>query len=67
LNIIEFLNSLLELRKERPSKARHQWLVPVILTTQEAEIKRIAVRSQQIVQETLSRKKSTRIKGWWSG
>jgi hypothetical protein len=36
------------------------WLTPVILTTQEAEIRRIMVRSQsgQTVHETLSRKKS---------
>jgi hypothetical protein len=26
--------------------ARHQWLTPVILATQEAEIRRITVRSQ---------------------
>jgi hypothetical protein len=37
---------------------RHQWLGPVILATQEAQIRRIEVRSQpeQIVCETLSRK-----------
>jgi hypothetical protein len=35
-----------------------RWVTPVILTTQEAEIKRIVVRSQsrQIAHETLSRK-----------
>jgi hypothetical protein len=48
--------------------ARHQWLTPVILATQEAEIRRIIVQSQpsQIVQETLSRKKINKItkKGW---
>jgi hypothetical protein len=35
-----------------------QWLTPVILATQEAEIRRIAVRGQprQIVRETLSQK-----------
>jgi hypothetical protein len=37
---------------------RHQWLTPVILATQEAEIRRIAVRRQpwQTVHETLSQK-----------
>jgi hypothetical protein len=36
--------------------AGSRWLTPVILATQEAEIRRIAVRSQpmQIVHETLS-------------
>jgi hypothetical protein len=38
-----------------------QWLTPVILVTQEAEIMRIVVRSQprQIVHKTLSQKKKT--------
>jgi hypothetical protein len=38
--------------------ADHQWLMPVIPATQEAEIKRITVRSQpgKIVHETLSQK-----------
>jgi hypothetical protein len=36
--------------------ASHQWHMPVILATQEAEIRRIKVRSQlrQIVYKTLS-------------
>jgi hypothetical protein len=36
----------------------HQWLTPVILTTQEAEIRRMAIQSQprQIVFETLSQR-----------
>jgi hypothetical protein len=39
-------------------EARHQGLMPVILATLEAEIRRVEVRSQskQIIQETLSRK-----------
>jgi hypothetical protein len=50
-------------------KARYQWLTPVILATQEAEIRRITVQSQprQIVHETLSQEKLTTEKGWWSG
>jgi hypothetical protein len=42
--------------KKKP--ARHWWLTPIILATQEAEIRRIAVRTQpgQIVHEPLSRK-----------
>jgi hypothetical protein len=39
----------------------HRWLTPVILTTQEAEIRRIAVQDcqlGQIVCETLSQKKN---------
>jgi hypothetical protein len=44
--------------------------MPVILATQEAEIRRIGAQSQprQKVQETLSRKKKPFTKkGWWSG
>jgi hypothetical protein len=40
------------------SMAGHQWLMTVIITPQEAEIRRTAVQRQprQIVQETLSQK-----------
>jgi hypothetical protein len=49
--------------------ARHQWLPPVILATQEAEICRIVVPNHlwQIVCETLSQKKKITKKVWWSG
>jgi hypothetical protein len=44
-----------------PVGARHLWLSSLILTAQEAEIRRITVRSQprQIVHETLPQKNST--------
>jgi hypothetical protein len=43
--------------------------MPIILATQEAEIREITVQSQprQIVPETLSQKCPTQKKGWWSG
>jgi hypothetical protein len=45
--------------------AQHWWLMPVILVTQEAKIRRILVRSQptQIVHETLSQKNPSQKKG----
>jgi hypothetical protein len=45
-------------KKRKLTSARHQWLPPVILATQETEIRKITVRSQprQIVHETLSQK-----------
>jgi hypothetical protein len=45
--------------------AWYRWLIPIILATQEAEIRRIAVRSQpgQIVHETLTRKNPSQKKG----
>jgi hypothetical protein len=49
--------------------AGHWWLTPVILATQEAEIRRIAAQSQsgQIVWEILSQKKIIKKKGRWNG
>jgi hypothetical protein len=46
-----------------------RWLTPVILVTQEADIRRITVRSQprQIVHKTLFWKHPSQKKGWWSG
>jgi hypothetical protein len=48
--------------------ARRQWLTPIILATQKAEIRRIMVQRQlqQIVCETLSWKKLITKKGWWT-
>jgi hypothetical protein len=48
-----FVETLLRISSQR------QWLTPVIQATQEAEIRRITVRSQpgQIVLKTLSQKK----------
>jgi hypothetical protein len=53
----KILKGILYTDKEgRHHKARCWWPTPVILATQEAEIKRIVVQSQpqQIVHETLS-------------
>jgi hypothetical protein len=46
------------LKSRNLKTAGHRWLTPIILATQEAEIKRITVQSQpgQIVCETLSQK-----------
>jgi hypothetical protein len=49
-----------QLKKER---AGHQWLTPAILATQEAEIRRIADRSQprQVVCKALHKKRVARV------
>jgi hypothetical protein len=50
-------------------KARCQWLMPVILATQEAEIRRSAVEAStmQLDYDTLSWKNLPQKKGWQSG
>jgi hypothetical protein len=55
--------------KNISQQARHQWLMPIILATKDAEIRNITVWSQleQIVCETLSQKYPSQKKGWWSG
>jgi hypothetical protein len=47
-------------------KAGHWWLMPVILPTQEAEIRRIKVPSQSRKIVPILKKTITK-KGWWSG
>jgi hypothetical protein len=39
---------------------RHRWLTPIILATQEAEIRRIVVRSQLSKQFPISKKRITK-------
>jgi hypothetical protein len=59
--------------KKKWGEARCQWLTPVIVATQEAVFRRIAVLSQpgQLVHKTQSQKnlsqKKKKKKGWWSG
>jgi hypothetical protein len=49
--------------KKTSFMAGHQWLMPILLATQEAEIRRIAVQSQHrpYLEKPLHKK------GWWSG
>jgi hypothetical protein len=55
---VEYQPSKYEALSSNSSTAGSQWFTPVILATQEAEIRRIMVQSQlrQIVLETLSQK-----------
>jgi hypothetical protein len=56
-----FENEMINYKVKREPYARCWWLMPVILASQEAEIRRITVQSQpkQIVHETLSWKYPT--------
>jgi hypothetical protein len=57
----------------KTSNARHWWLTPIILATQEAEIRRITVRSQPpanssgdpILKKPITKKKTKN--SWWIG
>jgi hypothetical protein len=40
---LSFVNAKQNKTKRPHQKARHQWLKPIILVTQEAEIRRIAI------------------------
>jgi hypothetical protein len=64
---VRYMSVILAIRSLR--QAGHWWLTPVILATQEAEIRRIMVQSQpgEIVCETLSQKNPTQKQGWQSG
>jgi hypothetical protein len=61
------MQDLWETIKRTNLQARHGWLIPVILATQEAVISRIVVQIQpeQIVCETLSQKYPTQKKMHW--
>jgi hypothetical protein len=49
--------------------SRCRWLTPIILATQEAEIRRITVQSQSWINSSgeLIFKKPITKEGWWSG
>jgi hypothetical protein len=54
-------------RRGGKKRAGHQCLTPLLLATQEAEIRRIPVRSQprQILRETLSQKRLSKKRVEW--
>jgi hypothetical protein len=56
-------------KANREKKGKTRWLTPVILPTQEAEIRRITVQSQpgHIVQRDPILKKPFTKKDWWNG
>jgi hypothetical protein len=53
-----------------PTIAGCQWLIPIILATQEAEFRRIMVQSQPWANcslDSILKKPIKKKKGWWSG
>jgi hypothetical protein len=68
-DVFQFIKIIILVDAKKWSITGRWWLTPVILATQEAEIRKIVVQSQpgKIVFETLSRKHSSQKKGWWGG
>jgi hypothetical protein len=72
---VEYLPSMLKPLGASPAlqkqnKCWSQWLMPAILATQEAEIRRIEVQSQSgqiVLREPIWKKKPSTKKGWWGG
>jgi hypothetical protein len=58
-------------KQKGKNKAQCQWLTSVILATQQAEIRRIEVRSQPPAKKLILGNPISKIpnmkKGWWSG
>jgi hypothetical protein len=55
-------NQNLSIKKKKKEIARHQWLIPIILATQEAETRRINCTSKQFFRPYLQT--AIHKKGW---